>query len=74
MTRGLSELDWEDVTEVVPAVITAISMPLTFSIATGLELGFISYAAIKLLSGRTREVPIAVYVIAAAFILKFSLV
>lgn len=74
MTRGLSELDWEDVTEVVPAVITAISMPLTFSIATGLGLGFISYAAIKLLSGRTREVPIAVYVIAAAFILKFSLV
>ena len=74
MTRGLSEIDWEDVTEVVPAVITAISMPLTFSIATGLGLGFISYAAIKLLSGRTREVPIAVYVIAAAFILKFSLV
>ncbi len=74
MTRGLSELDWEDVTEVVPAVITAISMPLTFSIATGLGLGFISYAAIKLFSGRTREVPIAVYVIAAAFILKFSLV
>ena len=74
MTRGLSEIDWEDVTEVVPAVITAISMPLTFSIATGLGLGFISYAAIKLLSGRTREVPIAVNVIAAAFILKFSLV
>ncbi len=74
MTRGLSEIDWEDVTEVVPAVITAISMPLTFSIATGLGLGFISYAAIKLLAGRTRDVPIAVYVIAAAFILKFSLI
>lgn len=74
MTRGLSEIDWEDVTEVVPAVITAISMPLTFSIATGLGLGFISYAAIKLLSGRTREVPLAVYVIAAAFVLKFSLI
>lgn len=74
MTRGLSEIDWDDVTEVVPAVITAISMPLTFSIATGLGLGFISYAAIKLLSGRTREVPIAVYVIAAAFVLKFSLI
>lgn len=73
MTRGLSEIDWDDVTEVVPAVITAISMPLTFSIATGLGLGFISYAAIKLFSGRTSEVPIAVYVIAAAFILKFSL-
>lgn len=73
MTRGLSEIDWDDVTEVVPAVITAISMPLTFSIATGLGLGFISYAAIKLFAGRTSEVSIAVYVIAAAFILKFSL-
>lgn len=74
MTRGLSEIDWEDITEVVPAVITAISMPLTFSIATGLGLGFISYAAIKLLAGRASEVPVAVYVIAAAFILKFALI
>jgi len=74
MTRGLSEIDWEDITEVVPAVITAISMPLTFSIATGLGLGFISYAVIKLLAGRASEVPVAVYVIAAAFILKFALI
>ncbi len=74
MTRGLAEIDWDDVTEVVPAVITAITMPLTFSIATGLGLGFISYAAIKALAGRTRDVPVAVYVIAAAFVLKFILI
>jgi len=48
MVRGLAEIDWDDVTEVAPAVITAVSMPLTFFIATGIGLGFISYAAIKL--------------------------
>ncbi|MGJ3258796.1 MAG: NCS2 family permease [Rhodospirillales bacterium] len=74
MTYGLVEIDWEDVTEVVPAVITAISMPLTFSIATGIGLGFISFAAIKLLAGRGKDVPVAVYVIAAAFIVKFALI
>lgn len=74
MARGLAEIDWEDVTEVVPAVITAITMPLTFSIATGLGLGFISYALIKLFAGRGAQVPLAVYVIAGAFVLKFALI
>lgn len=74
MTHGLVEIDWDDITEVVPAVITAISMPLTFSIATGIGLGFISYAAIKLLAGRGKEIPAAVYAIAAAFIVKFAII
>ncbi len=74
MARGLAEIEWDDLTEVVPAVLTAITMPLTFSIANGIGLGFISYAAIKLLAGRGREVPVAVYVIAVAFVLKFAFV
>ena len=74
MTQGLTEIDWDDITEVVPAVVTAITMPLSFSIATGLGLGFISYAAIKLLAGRSKDVPFAVYLIAAAFIVKFWIV
>ncbi len=74
MARGMAEIEWDDITEVVPAVITAITMPLTFSIATGIGLGFISYAAIKLLAGKGNEVPVAVYVIAVAFILKFAFV
>jgi len=73
MTQGLAEIDWEDVTESVPAVITAITMPLTFSIATGLGLGFISYAVVKVLAGKASEVPVAVYVIAALFVVKFAL-
>ena len=73
MTRGLAEIDWDDVTESAPAVITAIAMPLTFSIANGLGIGFITYAAVKIMSGRGADCPPAVYVIAALFLLKFAL-
>ncbi len=71
MTRGLSEVNWDDVTDYVPAVVTAIAMPLTFSIATGIGIGFITYAAVKLLSGRWSEASPAIIVLAAAFVLKF---
>ena len=74
MTRGMAEIDWDDVTEMVPAVMTAIAMPLTFSIATGIGIGFITYAGIKVLAGRGSDVPLAVFVIAGAFILKFALI
>ena len=72
MTRGLSEANWDDVTDYVPAVVTAIAMPLTFSIATGIGIGFITYAAVKILSGRLSEASPAIIVLAAAFVLKFS--
>ena len=72
MTRGLAEIDWEDATEFVPAVVTAIAMPLTYSIAHGIAFGFISYAAIKLLSGRIKELNIALIILAVAFIAKFA--
>jgi len=73
MTRGLAELDWEDVTEYAPAVVTAVTMPLTFSIANGIAFGFISYAGIKLLAGRPREAGPAVTVLAALFLIKFAI-
>ncbi len=74
MVRGLAEIDWDDVTEVAPAVVTAVSMPLTFSIATGIGLGFIAYAGIKILTGRASEAGTAVIVLAVAFIVKFIVV
>ena len=73
MTSGLAELDWDDVTEYAPAVVTALAMPLTFSIANGIALGFISYAAVKLLSGRVAEASPALLVLAALFIVKYAL-
>ena len=47
MARGLAEIDWDDATEYAPAVVAAITMPLTYSIATGIGLGFITYAVAK---------------------------
>ncbi len=73
MSRGLAEVDWDDVTDSAPAVITAITMPLTFSISTGIGLGFIAYAAIKILSGRFREATPAVIFLAGIFIVKFAI-
>ena len=72
MARGLTEIDWEDATEFVPGVVTAITMPLTYSIAHGIAFGFISYAAIKVLSGRWRDLNAAVVVLAIAFVIKFA--
>lgn len=73
MARAMAEFDWDDVTEAAPAVVTAIAMPLTFSIATGIGFGFITYAGVKVLSGRMREASPAVLVLAALFALKFAL-
>ena len=73
MSRGFAEVDWDDVTDSAPAVITAITMPLTFSISTGIGLGFIAYAAIKILSGRFREATPAVIFLAGIFIVKFAI-
>jgi len=72
MLRGLAEIAWDDLTEAAPAVVTAITMPFTFSIAHGIAFGFIAYAAIKILAGRTKELPPMVAAIAVVFVLKFA--
>ena len=72
MARGLTEIDWDDVTEFAPALVTAVAMPLTFSIANGIAFGFITYAAIKLLSGRLAEARPAVVILAILFCVKFA--
>lgn len=71
MARSLADVDWQDVTESAPAVVAAIAMPLSFSIAEGIGLGFITYVLIKIVSGRVAECSGACYVIAAIFALKY---
>ncbi|MGB8181417.1 MAG: NCS2 family permease [Stellaceae bacterium] len=71
MARGLAEVNWDDLTEYAPVVVTAITMPLTFSIANGIAFGFILYAAIKLLAGRTNEASPAVIVLGLLFLIRF---
>jgi AGZA family xanthine/uracil permease-like MFS transporter len=72
MTRGLTEIDWEDASEFVPAVVTALAMPLTYSIAHGIAFGFVTYAAIKIMSGRFRDLNAALVILAVLFVIKFA--
>jgi AGZA family xanthine/uracil permease-like MFS transporter len=69
----MSEIDWNDMTEAAPAVVAAITMPLTYSIATGIGLGFITYALAKLIAGRFAEAKPAVLVLALVFAVKFAI-
>ena len=72
MMRELTDIDWDDITEAVPSALTALMMPLTYSIANGLAFGFISYALIKLLTGRVREVHAATWLVAGLFLIRFA--
>ena len=72
MTQGLAEISWDDITEYAPAVVTAVTMPLTYSIATGIGLGFITYALAKVLAGKLAEAKPAVLILAVLFAIKFA--
>lgn len=71
--RDLRDIEWSDITEALPALVTALAIPLTFSIAEGIGAGFVTYAALKLLAGRWREIGAGVGVICLAFIAKVAL-
>lgn len=71
MARSLADVDWNDITESAPAVIAALAMPLSFSVAEGIGLGFISYVLIKLVSGKARDCSVAAWFIALIFALKY---
>jgi AGZA family xanthine/uracil permease-like MFS transporter len=70
--RNLKDIDWEDVSEYAPAVLSAIMMPLTFNIAYGIALGFIAYVVIKAASGRHSELNMGSLSIAAVSVLYFA--
>lgn len=72
MLQDLVHIDWKDSTESVPAAVTALAMPFTYSIAEGIAFGFITYAVLKLTTGRAREVKPIIWIIAAAFTFKIA--
>lgn len=72
MTGGLADIAWDDLSEAAPVLIAALAMPLTFSIANGIALGFISWTAIKLCCGRARELNSAMWVLSVLFIVKLG--
>ena len=71
MLTTVVEIDFRDITEAFPAFMTILMMPITYSIAEGISFGMISYAGIKLLTGRGKEVSPLVYVLSVVFILRY---
>jgi AGZA family xanthine/uracil permease-like MFS transporter len=73
MLGGMERLDWSDNTELLPALIMIIMIPLTFSIANGIAIGFISYVVLKLAAQKVLEISIGAWFLFLIFISKFSL-
>ena len=71
MIQGIVHIDWEDITEAVPAFLTIVFMPFAYSIADGIAMGFISYALVKLFTGKAKTVPYMVWIIAVLWVIKF---
>ncbi|KVN32259.1 guanine permease [Burkholderia pyrrocinia] len=71
MLRDMVDVPWDDATEAVPAALTALLMPFTYSIANGVAFGFIAYGGLKLLTGQVKQVKPIVWIIAAVFLFRF---
>ena len=71
MLGGMEKLDWSDTTELVPSLIMIVMIPLTFSIANGIALGFISYVVIKAFVGEIKSVSSGAWFLFAVFVAKF---
>lgn len=72
MASGIANIDWDDITVAAPVMVTTLAMPFTFSIANGIAFGFISWTAIKLLSGRWKELNSAMWILSTLFIIKLG--
>jgi adenine/guanine/hypoxanthine permease len=71
MTQSIAQIDWHEFSDAVPAFITMLAMPLTFSIATGLSLGLISYTIAKIAAGKFRELNALIWILTILFILRY---
>ena len=71
MLSPILKINFEDYTESIPVFLTVIMMPLAYSIAEGIVFGMLSYVVLKLLTGRTRDVSVVMYILAVLFLAKF---
>jgi len=71
MTESIGRVEWNDFTEAIPAFVTLLATPLTFSIATGLSLGLISYTLVKVAAGRLREISPIIWILTVLFIFRY---
>lgn len=72
LLRAVREIEWDDYTEAIPAFLTIVAIPFTFSISAGIAIGFISYAVGKLVTGRAKECSLLVYIFALLFLLEHA--
>jgi AGZA family xanthine/uracil permease-like MFS transporter len=72
MMVNVIRINWKDYTESIPAFLTIMIMPVTFSITEGISFGFISYSLLKLFSGRGKEVSKLVYIFSLLFIIRYA--
>jgi AGZA family xanthine/uracil permease-like MFS transporter len=72
MMKPLAEIEWDDPVVAIPAFLTLIAIPLTFSIANGLAFGIVAYAVLKLVTRRATRSDWLLYVLAALFIVRFA--
>lgn len=70
MMGSMQHINWREFTDATPAAITTLMMPLTFSIANGIALGFITYTVLKVATGKTKDVSISMYILTAVFVAK----
>jgi adenine/guanine/hypoxanthine permease len=71
MSQSLAQIKWEDFSEAIPAFITMVATPLSFSIATGLSLGLISYTVVKLAAGKLAEINVLIWILTILFVLRY---
>jgi AGZA family xanthine/uracil permease-like MFS transporter len=71
MLGGMEKLNWSDTSELLPALIIIVMIPLTFSIANGIALGFISYVVLKIGSGKVALVSAGAWFLTLVFLSKF---
>jgi len=69
--RNITDVDWDDIGEYAPAVIAMVAMPVTYSISHGIALGFISYALIKIFTGKAKGVSTAIWLVAILGLISF---
>src|SRR5215475_7445553 len=72
MTESIGRVEWSEFTEAIPAFVTLVATPLTFSIATGLSLGLISYTLVKVAAGKFREVSPVIWILTVLFIFRYA--
>ena len=69
--ESVADIDWKDYTEALPAFFTLLLLPLSFSIATGIGVGFVLYVFLKTVTGQGRQVHSLLYTLAILFVIQF---